>query len=98
MEATANSAVSHVMPRLTRHGDGAARQVRDARHGRHSTPPGGSRFARRKQTTTSLVPFRTVRFPTLPNRPPINHANAASAKRLAEESQKVAWPLAANSD
>ena len=66
--------------------DGAARQPRDARHRRQTAPSGGARFARRKQPTTAFVPFRTVRFPTLPNRPPIDHAIAGSALRRAEES------------
>ncbi len=66
--------------------DGAARQPRGARHGRQTTPSGGARLARRKQPTTAFVPFRTVRFPTLPNRLPIDHANASCARRRAEES------------
>src|SRR5208282_5961165 len=66
--------------------DGAARQPRDARHGRQTTPSGGARLARRKQPTTAFVPFRTVRFPTLPNRLPIDHANVGSAQSCTEES------------
>src|SRR5208282_4069066 len=51
-----------------------------------TTPSGGARLARRKQPTTAFVPFRTVRLPTLPNRPPIDHAIAGSAQPGTEES------------
>ena len=38
-------------------------------------PSGGARLARGKQPSTALVPLRTVRFPPLPNRVRIDHAD-----------------------
>jgi hypothetical protein len=51
----------------------------DVRDSGETTPSGGARLARRKQPSTALVPLRTVRFPPLPNRVPIDHTNADSA-------------------
>ena len=61
--------------------DGAARQPGDARDPRKSTPAGGADLARSEQPPPALVPLRTVRFPPLPNRLLIDHANAGSAQR-----------------
>jgi hypothetical protein len=66
--------------------NGAARQPGDVRDGGDTTPSGGARLARRKQPSTALVPLRTVRLPPLPNRVPIDHANAGTAPPSTEES------------
>ena len=66
--------------------DGTARQPRDRRDGLKTAPSGGARLARSKQSPTAFVPFRSVRFPPLPNRLPINHANAGTLQRRAKES------------
>src|SRR5271170_1019909 len=66
--------------------NGTARQPSDVRDGSETTPSGGARLARCKQPSTALVPLRTVRFPPPPNRVPIDHANAGTAPRNAEES------------
>src|SRR6516162_2932626 len=66
--------------------NGTARQPGDVRDGSQTTPSAGARLARCKQPPTALVPLRTVRFPPLPNRVPIDHANADTVPHSAEES------------
>src|SRR5229473_7018036 len=66
--------------------DGAARQPRDARYGRETTPSRGAHLARGEQPPTALVPLRAVRFPSLPNRLPVDHANAGNSQRAKRRS------------
>src|SRR5271170_5451710 len=82
--------------------NGTARQPSDVRDGSETTPSGGARLARCKQTSTALVPLRTVRFPPLPNRVPIDHANAvprrATPRNRPPPSHTVAGPFTGNLD